>query len=427
VGDDSQGSKDKLTWNGAFTMAVGGMIGGGIFSVLGVVVALAGAWAWASFLLAGVIALLASLSYVALATNWRQGGGLYGFLTRLGHQATAGSVAWILVAGYVLTMAVYAFTFGHYLANVLGVDPAIWTRVFSVAVVAGLVLVNLRGVGQAQWLEEFTVWGKLGVLVALAAIGLLRFDPANLSMPGSDPGLDAALLGVLIGAASIFMAYEGFQLLAYDYDDIRSPERTLPRSVPPAVIVVSGVYIVVALGAVSLVGAQTVVDQKEVALATAGAAALGTIGLVAVTAAAVFSTASAINATLFGTARLARSVAEDGEYPEWVAHRNERGDPDRAVIALGLAAALLGALGGLTTLVSAASLVFLGTFAAVATIAFRQRAGNRVAAALAATGSALAAIVLIGRLLLTEPWTLAVLGGALAAAVAGRTWVARRR
>lgn len=226
-------------------------------------VALAGQWAWASFLLAGAVALLASLSYVALATKWRQGGGLYGFLTRLGHGAAAGSVAWVLVAGYVLTMAVYAFTFGHYLANVLGVDAAIWARVFAVAVVAALVLINLRGVGDAQRIEEITVWGKLAVLLGLGTIGLFRFEAANLSPPGANPGIDSVLLGVVIGAAAIFMAYEGFQLLTYDYDDIRSPERTLPRAVPRAVAVVTGVYILVALGAVSLVGAQLVIDQKE--------------------------------------------------------------------------------------------------------------------------------------------------------------------
>lgn len=96
------------------------------------------------------------------------------------------------------------------------------------------------------------------------------------------------------------------------------------------------------------------------------------------------------------------------------------------MIVLGAAAAVLGALGGLETLVTAASLVFLATFAAVSAIALREHAGNRIAAALASMGSTAAAIVLVGRLLVTEPWSLAVLGGALVAAIAGRTWVARR-
>jgi len=100
------GRPGKLTWNGTFSMAVGGMVGGGIFSVLGVVIALAGAWAWASFLLGGIVALIAAFAYVSLSTRWHLGGGLYGYLTHLGHSRTAGSAAWILISGYVLTMSV---------------------------------------------------------------------------------------------------------------------------------------------------------------------------------------------------------------------------------------------------------------------------------------------------------------------------------
>ena len=86
---------------------------------------------------------------------------------------------------------------------------------------------------------------------------------------------------------------------------------------------------------------------------------LGTVGLVIVTIAAAFSTGSAINATLFATARLANKVAEDGELPAAMDHKNAAGIPDRAVIVLGGAAAVLAAVGTLTTLVEAASLTFL--------------------------------------------------------------------
>jgi amino acid transporter len=82
-----------------------------------------------------------------------------------------------------------------------------------------------------------------------------------------------------------------------------------------AVVAVIGVYVVVALGATSLVGAGTIVEQKEVALAAAGKEALGSVGLVLVSVGALFAAASAINATLFATARLARRVADDGDLP----------------------------------------------------------------------------------------------------------------
>ncbi len=99
--------------------------------------------------------------------------------------------------------------------------------------------------------------------------GLIALATAESGVPAADLG------GVIVAAASVFMAYEGFQLLTYDYDDIDDPTRTLRRGVLGAVVVVIGVYVVVALGAASLVGAGAIVEQKEVALAAAGEEALG--------------------------------------------------------------------------------------------------------------------------------------------------------
>lgn len=416
-------SSGKLSWNGTYCMAVGGMVGGGIFSVLGIVIAIAGSWAWAAFVLAGVIALLAALNYVALTTRWHQGAGSYGYLRRLHHQRAAGMLAWVLVVGYVLTVSVYAFTFGHYLSTVLGLGTGLWPRVFGVSIVAVLVLVNLRGVGDSQKLEEITVWGKLAILLGLGAIGLWRFEPANLfeGVPGG-----GGLVGVLIGTASVFMAYEGFQLLTYDYDEIEDADRTLPRAVPPAIISVTVTYVVVCLGAASLVGAGALTEQKEVALAAAGQAAFGTAGLVIVTIGAVFSTGSAINATLFATARLTRDVAVAGDYPAWVGRTNERGVPDRAVIVLGVVAAVLAAFGGLTTLVEAASLVFLLTFSVVGGIAWRQGIGHRPVAVAGCLMAGVAALVLTGRLALESPWALAALVALVAVTMIAQPRIARR-
>jgi amino acid transporter len=307
--------KSKLGFNATWSMAVGGMVGGGIFSTLGVVVGIAGAWAWLSFAAAGLIALAAGYSYVKLATHYDEGGGAFTFLRDINADGFAGSLSWVLIVGYVLTNAVYAFTFGQYLGHVVGLGP--WfPRLAGIAIVVLFVGLNLRGVGEAGGVEIFLVWFKLVVLVGLAGWGL-----------------------------AVFMAYEGFQLLTYDYKDIETPQKTLPRAVLSAIVIVTVVYVVVALGTAMLIGGDQVVRHKEVALAIAGRRALGTVGLVIVTIAAAFSTGSAINATLFATARLANKVAEDGELPAAMDHKNAAGIPDRAVIVLGAAAAVLAAVG----------------------------------------------------------------------------------
>ena len=260
------------------------------------------------------------------------------------------------------------------------------------------------------------MWFKLVVLVGLAGWGLTQWDPLMLSQSVPDAGIGAALFG----AASVFMAYEGFQLLTYDYKDIDNPQKTLPRAVLSAIAVVIVVYVIVALGTVMLIGADQVVQHKEVALAIAGQKAFGTVGLIIVTIAAAFSTGSAINATLFATARLTYRVAEDGELPAALDHKNAAGVPDRAVILLGTAAAVLAAVGTLTTLVEAASLSFLFTFAVVCGLAFNQRAGMRAVTGLGALAATSASVALVVRLIRTDPLALVFLGLLVLIAIFGR-------
>ena len=78
--------------------------------------------------------------------------------------------------------------------------------------------------------------------------------------------------------ASIFVAYEGFELLSYDYDDLARPRWTLPRALYLSVAIVTLVYITFTIGSQMLVSDEAIVAQKEVAFAAAGQAALGTAG-----------------------------------------------------------------------------------------------------------------------------------------------------
>lgn len=415
-----QRTGDKMSFNATWSMAVGGMVGGGIFSTLGVVIGISGALAWLSFVVAGLIALAAGYSYVELSCHYHKGGGAFTFLRQVGAVQSAGALVWVLIIGYVLTNAVYAYTFGSYFAHVLGLG-AWFARAAAVAIMAIFIGLNLRSLGQSSAVETLLVWAKLAVLVALAGVGLWHWQPALLSRGAPQAGLGTAMFG----AAAVFMAYEGFQLLAYDYEDIDSPDKTLPRAVLSAIVVVIIVYALVALGIPMLIGADGVMAHQEVALALAGEKALGQTGLVVVTIAAAFSTGSAINSTLFATARLAREVTRQGQLPAAVDHENRFGIPDRAVLGLGLMAAAFAALGTLSGLVEAASLTFLCTFAIVCSLAFHAHAGSRWITGLGALSSAAAALALMDRLWRQQPIALALFAALLIVAIFVRPWLLR--
>lgn len=372
-------------------MAVGGMIGGGIFSTLGVVISVAGEWAWLSFLIGGIVALASGHSYTALTRQIGKPGGSYAYLKEMGWDRAATFVVWLLVVGYTFTVSVYAVTFGAYAAFVFG--AADWVKLAAgIGAIVFLAGINLMGAAEATLLEKVAVWGKLVILLGLAMFGLAQWDPQQLV---ADPGQPVGLAGAFIGMGVVFMAYEGFQLLSYDYDEMVHPSRTIAIAMPAAIAVTTVTYILVALGAAMLAGAGEIVRREEVALAIAGRDALGSFGFVIVSIAATFSAGSAINATVFATSRLARGAAEDGSMPKLFARRDESGVPWFGTLVISGAAIVLVLIGGLQVLVEGGSFVFLAIFALVNAIAWKRNAGQRWIAATGLAGSLTGAVMLV--------------------------------
>lgn len=400
----AEDSSKGLGFASVWSLATGGMAGGGIYTALGVVVAVALQWSWLSFIIAGIVAITSAYSYVQLANHFEESGGAFEYLREVNRDGLAGGLSWMLIIGYVLTVALYSFAFGHYLSY--GFDlGTLYTRLLAIGIVALVVFLNLMGVGKLASVEIFIVWTNLATLICLAIYGLLHFDLYQL-MSGAEP---RALWSAPIGAAAIFVSYEGFQLLTYEYDEIENPKKILTPAIMTGVTFIIILYALVAVGAVTLAGALTTITQKQVSLAVAAQRAIGLPGLLLLVTAAAFATSAAINSTLFSTAKLAERVAEDGELPEWLEHKNSNGIPDRAVIILGILAALLAVTGSLSTLVESASLVFLFTFGTVNAIALRELDIRKWIPWTGIVVAALIMLILVGRLFLIAPLSLGIL------------------
>ncbi len=352
-------SSGSLGWPAVWALAAGGMVGGGIYTALGVVVSVAGQWAWLSFVVSGLIAISSAYSYVKLANKFNESGGAFTYLREVNKDGVAGSLSWLLLLGYVLTMAVYAFAFGHYLSYSFN-GSALITRLCAIGIMTALISLNLMGVTKTKKVEIVIVSLNLIALIGLAVIGFMNWDLVKL-VSGIEP---RPLWSVPIGAASIFMAYEGFQLLTYEYDEIKKPEKILKPTILLAVVFVILIYAAVAVGAVMLAGGLATISQKQVSLSLAAREALGTPGLIIMTVAAVFATAAAINSTLFSSANLSKRVANDKELPKFF-KKTKNNVPYRSVILLGVLSTILAVIGKLSSLVEAASAIFLITFGTV--------------------------------------------------------------
>ena len=402
-------------------LATGGMVGGGIYVALGVVVEAAGQWAWLSFVISGLIAVTTAYSYASLSNHFGTGGGSFAFLEELDRRGAAGSLSWILIVAYMLTIALYGYAFGEYSAHAFGLGPPV-PRIASAAILAALIGVNLLGAGKLKVIEIAIVTVNLAVLVAVAIIGVADWRPDELIGSAGPRGVWSAW----VGAAAIFVSYEGFQLLTYEYDEIESPRKILVPGLVGSAAVVVGIYVVVALGATMIVGADAITEQPSVALSVAAEHALGTFGLAIMTIAAMFATSAAINSTLFSTAQLTRRVSDDGELPAWFDHRNGNDVPDRAVCVIGIGAIALSVVGSLSSLVEAASLAFLCAFAVVNVIAYREGAGHRGAPIASLIVGAAVGAVLVVRLATTKPMALGFIVAVFAIAMVARPRILAR-
>ena len=114
--NSSTSGAGKLGAVRVWALAAGGMVGGGIYIGLGIVISVAAQWAWLSFVIAGVAAVISAFSYARLTVKHGESGGAFAFLEKMGRDCLAGSLSWLLILGYVLTISVYAYAFGHYVA-----------------------------------------------------------------------------------------------------------------------------------------------------------------------------------------------------------------------------------------------------------------------------------------------------------------------
>ncbi len=389
-------------------MAIGGMIGGGIFSVLGVTAQLAGHLAFVCFVLAGAVALLTAHAYAALTRRAGRSGGPYAYLCEAGHPQLAAITSWFLILGYIVALAVYAFTFGHYAAGIVHTGD-LAARFAAVAVLVAFWVINTRGAGASRITEDGVVVAKLLILGVITGIGLSSWSSQRLG-----PLPDKGYVGVFVGAASIFVAYEGFELLSYDYDDIDHADRTLPRALYFSVLSVIGIYVLVTLGAQMLVPDQLLVAQREVAFATVGQEALGTLGRWLATGAALLATSSAINATLYSTARLVRDLSDAHEVPARLG-RTVRGLPTTAVFMLAVFGAAFAMLPGLNELLAFGSATFLAVFGLINHLHARtsEQLSDKMLGHVGSVACAAAIVVVFVQLAIDDPTALALIAGCL--------------
>ena len=382
AGAEGAGLRKRLTSLDLIGFGVGIVIGTGIFTLTGVEAKQhAGPAILLSFVIAGVISMLAALCYAELASAVPTAGSAYSYAYTTIGEIFAWIIGWDLLMEFVLGSSVVARGWSGYLQSLFDLPTSIFgesstVNVGAIAIVAVLTVVAVTGIKQSAWLTNTLVVVKVAICLFVIVAGFFYFKRSNITpfVPHARPsssggGLDRPVVnalfgspsaygvaGVITAAAVVFFAYTGFEAVANLSEESRHPDRDLPRGLIGTLIIATLLYCGVSF---VLTGMQkyTSIDAGSPlssAFSSVGAGWAATL----IDIAAVCGLTSVILVELVGIGRIGFAMGRDHLIPPSIAAVSPRtGTPVRFTIG---AAVLIMIVAGLVPLTTLADLVSIG-------------------------------------------------------------------
>ncbi|TCO04978.1 APC family permease [Natronoflexus pectinivorans] len=244
-----------LTLKDAVGVGLGAIIGAGIFVVTGVAAGVSGAAFLVGLVVAGIIATFNGLSSAQLAAVYPQSGGTYEYGYRLLSPAMGFSAGWMFLLSKLSAAGVVAIGFGSYFYQLV---PVLSPMFYSVSAVVLLTLANYFGIQKAGKLNLIIVSVTLLSLIYLFAGGITFVQKDNF-VPFAPFGLP----GVAESAALLFFAFTGYARIATLAEEVKEPEKTIPRAVIITIISAIILYAGISVVAVGVIGYENMAGSSS--------------------------------------------------------------------------------------------------------------------------------------------------------------------
>ena len=339
------------------SLAVGTMIGASIFSIFGIGARVAGHNLPLVFVISGAIALLVAYSYAKLGSQIISNAGPMEFIIKgIGDNLITGGLSFLFWLTYVVSIALFAKGFAGYFLPLLHLAPSPPNMALvEIGVVLAFMALGILGSSTVGKAEFVIVLVKLAILGLFVVLGIWSISGDRI-MPTFDTH---SLKGTLDATAIFFLSYMGFGLVTNASENMQDPQRNVPRAIYLSILIVTVVYILVALVAVGNLPLAELIKAQDNALAEAARPFLGSTGYLLVSFGALFSISSALNATLYGGANVAYALARDGELPRNFERKLWFGSTEGLYLTttLGIVFALLFNLNGIASITSSVFIV----------------------------------------------------------------------
>jgi APA family basic amino acid/polyamine antiporter len=408
----------RLGTGDAVVVGLGSMIGAGVFSAFAPAAQAAGSALLAGLAVAAGVAYCNAVASAQLAAQYPTSGGTYVYgRERLGEWwgFTAG---WGFVVGKTASCAAMALTFASY-----AVDGPEWAiRLIAFAAVVALTAANYHGISRTVQLARVLVVVSIAALLVAVGVIAVHHGEGTGEHRFSSFG-HGGVYGVLQAAGLLFFAFAGYARIATLGEEVREPERTIPRAIPLALAITIGLYLLVGVALLTALGPSALASSSRPLAAAVDAVGAAWATPVVRVGAAVASL-GALLALIAGVGRTGLAMARNRDLPAWLdsVHPRHR-VPDHAELAVAAVVCVLVLATDLRGAIGFSSFGVLTYYAIANASAFTQDDAHRRWPRTLNAAGLVACVVLV----VTLPWPSVAAGvGVFAIGLGGRLTVRRR-
>ena len=305
--------KRKVSLFALTVYGVGNILGAGIYGLIGSVVGITGNISWLSFVLASITGAFTGLSYAELSAMYPKSAAEFVYTEEAFKKRILSFIlGWIIIFSGVLSAATVALVFGEYLSGLIGIPELFLIIPFAILLVIILSLINLIGIKTSTRTNILFTFIEATGLIIIIIISIPFIGSVNyFSLPSG-----SSFLAIFSSIALIFFAYIGFEDIANIAEEVKEPQKNLPRAIIYSIIITTILYCLVAISTVSIYPIVDLAIWETAPLNAVAAAVLGPAGGIILSLIALFATANTVLIMLIVTSRMMYGMARDKALPQ---------------------------------------------------------------------------------------------------------------
>ncbi len=373
--DTQVGLSRDLSLFSVTMIGVGAMIGAGIFVLTGIAAGVAGPAIMLAFLLNGIVAIFTASAYAELGGSIPEAGGGYLWVKSSLPQPSGFLSGWMSWMAHSVACALYAVGFGAYFGEVfhefgahLSIPPEILKKMLAVVIVILFTYINFKGAKETGKAGNIATMLKISILFLFILLGskIISSEPSRIAH--FTPFFGKGFFGILTAMGLTYIAFEGYEIIAQSGEEVKDPEKNIPKAIFISLLIVVPIYILVAFVALGVVnpGDMTAWDflaaKKEVAMVEA-ARNISYWGSALLLIGGLLSTISALNATIYSSSRVSFAMGRDHNLPPIFGRIHKRfKTPDGSLFVSSVLIILMVLILPIEDIASSADIMFLFLF-----------------------------------------------------------------